>query len=88
MASASGAPLTAKQCRAARGLLGWSQGTLSKKTKIATSTIANFEGGKTSPYRSTLRDLERIFKKAGIIFIAEGEVSRAAGEGVRMKKGR
>ena len=32
--------------------------------------------------------LQRAFKKAGIIFIAEGEASRAAGEGVRMKKGR
>lgn len=75
-----------RQCKAARDLLGWTQEALAKKADVGTKTIADFERGQRQPYRRTMRDLRLAFEAAGIIFVAEGEVSPAAGEGVRLSK--
>lgn len=37
--------ITPEQCRAARGLLGWSQSTLAAKANVSKSTVAKFESG-------------------------------------------
>ena len=37
---------TPEQCRAARGLLGWSQSQLADRANVSRTTIANFEAGR------------------------------------------
>jgi transcriptional regulator with XRE-family HTH domain len=70
------------QCRGARGLLGWTQSDLSKASKTATKTIADFERGAREPYPRTLEDVQSALEKAGIEFIAEN----GGGAGVRLRK--
>ena len=70
------------QCRAARGLLGWSQLDLSKASKTATKTIADFERGARAPYPRTLEDVRGAIEQAGVEFIDENE----GGSGVRFRK--
>jgi transcriptional regulator with XRE-family HTH domain len=77
--------LTAAQCRAARALLGWNQGELAERSKVAKPTIANFELGNRAPYERTLRDIRAAMEAAGVIFLDAGEVSTAGAEGVRLK---
>ncbi|MCK1578574.1 helix-turn-helix transcriptional regulator [Bradyrhizobium sp. 168] len=75
-------PISAEQCRAARGLLGWSQVELSKASETATKTIADFERGAREPYERTLADIQTALEKAGVEFIPEN----GGGAGVRMRK--
>ena len=41
--------ITPAQCRAARGLLKWTQEELAVRSGVGAPAIINFEGGKTSP---------------------------------------
>ena len=70
------------QCRAARSLLGWSQLDLSKASKTATKTIADFERGAREPYPRTLEDVRGAIERAGVEFIDEN----GGGSGVRFRK--
>ncbi|MCU1340351.1 MAG: transcriptional regulator [Bryobacterales bacterium] len=70
------------QCRGARGLLGWSQADLSKASKTATKTIADFERGAREPNPRTLEDEREGLEKAGIEIIDEN----GGGAGVRLRK--
>jgi transcriptional regulator with XRE-family HTH domain len=76
--------LTAAQCRAARGLVGWSQQQLATASRVAKPTIANFEAGKSTPYDRTADDLIAALELAGVEFIPEN----GGGPGVRLRKGR
>ncbi|MFT5703950.1 MAG: transcriptional regulator with XRE-family HTH domain [Rickettsiales bacterium] len=67
-------PITPKQCKAARDMLGWTQENLSEKSEIGESTIADFERGFRTPFARTLRDIKNTFEKAGIEFINEDRV--------------
>jgi transcriptional regulator with XRE-family HTH domain len=60
--------LTPAQCRAARGLLNWSQGNLAKLSKVARATLAAFEAGMRTPYPRTLEDIKRALEAAGVEF--------------------
>jgi transcriptional regulator with XRE-family HTH domain len=75
-------PLSREQCRGARGLLGWTQSELSKASKTATKTIADFERGARDPYPRTLEDVRAALENAGIEFIDEN----GGGPGVRLRK--
>jgi transcriptional regulator with XRE-family HTH domain len=70
------------QCRAARGLIGWSQSDLSEASKTATKTVADFERGARIPYPRTLEDIRAALETAGVEFIAEN----GGGPGVRLRK--
>jgi transcriptional regulator with XRE-family HTH domain len=70
---------TPAQCRAARGLLGWSQVQLAEASKVATKTIADFERESRTPYDRTLADVQRAFEAAGVEFTNGGQ------PGVRMR---
>lgn len=74
--------ITPEQCRAARALLGISQGQLSEVAGVATPTIADFERGARTPYQRTLQDIREALEAAGVEFIAEN----GGGPGVRIKK--
>lgn len=56
-------------CRAARGILGWSQADLAVKSGVARSAIAGFEAGNSAPTPRTLRDIAAAFEAAGVLFI-------------------
>lgn len=74
--------LTAAQVRAARGLIGWSQGDLAAAAKVGRATIADFESGKREPYPRTLDELRAALEAAGVEFIEEN----GGGPGVRQRK--
>jgi transcriptional regulator with XRE-family HTH domain len=65
--------LTAAQCRAARGFLGWSQADLGQRAKAAAKTIIDFERGARSPHPRTLEALAKALEEEGIVFLGETE---------------
>jgi ribosome-binding protein aMBF1 (putative translation factor) len=69
------------QCRAARALVGWSQDDLAAASLVAKATIANFDLGKSAPYKRTLGDLRVALEAAGVGF-TDGDQP-----GVRLKEG-
>jgi transcriptional regulator with XRE-family HTH domain len=69
------------QCRAARGLIGWSQTELCEASNVGRATLANFEAGKSLPYERTLRDIQAALESAGVIFIDQN----GNGPGVRLR---
>jgi transcriptional regulator with XRE-family HTH domain len=74
--------ITAGQCRAARGLLGWNQADLAEFAGIAVITVHQFEAGASQPRRSTVDVVRRAFEAAGIEFIDEN----GGGPGVRLRR--
>ena len=76
--------VTPAQCRAARGLLDWSQQELANKARIGVVTVRQLEAGVHEPRRATLDVVRRCFETAGIEFIDEN----GGGPGARLKKGR
>src|SRR5262245_63685760 len=60
--------LTSSQCRAARGLLDWSQQRLADAAGVGVVTVRQFEAGKGEPRRATLAVIEQALKAAGVEF--------------------
>jgi len=77
-----GGMITSAQCRAARGLLDWSQQELSKRAGIGVVTLRQLEAGTHDPRRSTLDVVRRCLEAAGVEFIDENN----SGPGVRLRK--
>jgi transcriptional regulator with XRE-family HTH domain len=74
--------VTPAQCRAARGLLDWSQQDLASQAGIGIVTVRQIEAGVNEPRRATLVVVRQAFEKAGIEFIDEN----GGGPGVRLRK--
>ncbi len=74
--------ITPAQCRAARGLLAWTQDDLAKAAKVGLNTLRNFEAGKSVPMTNNLGAIQGALEAAGIQFISEN----GGGAGVRMKE--
>jgi predicted transcriptional regulator len=74
--------ITARQIRAARGLLGWSQQQLADKAIVSLNALARLERGQVDPRMSTLVAVHKAFTEAGVEFLA----ADMKGEGVRMAK--
>ncbi len=74
--------LTAAQCRAARGLLQWSQGELARNARVGIVTVHQLEAETSEPRRATLDVIRRAFELAGVEFIDEN----GGGPGVRLRK--
>jgi transcriptional regulator with XRE-family HTH domain len=74
--------ITAEQCRAARGLLDWSQAKLADKAGVGIVTVRQFESGLHEPRRATLDVIKRAFAAAGVEFIDQN----GGGPGLRLKK--
>lgn len=64
--------INAKQCRAARAWLSWSQQELADKSLVSKRAIANFESDHTVPHDRTIRDLQRTFEDEGLTFQFDG----------------
>jgi transcriptional regulator with XRE-family HTH domain len=74
--------VTPAQCRAARGLLDWSQQDLADKARVGVVTVRQLEGGVHQARRATLEVIRRCFEAAGVEFIEEN----GGGAGVRLRK--
>src|SRR5215831_17007890 len=76
------AMITSSQCRAARGLLDWTQQELADRARVGIVTVRQFEGGLNEPRRATLEVIKRALEAAGVEFIQEN----GGGPGVRLRK--
>lgn len=60
--------MTPAQCRAARGLLGWSQSELGERARVAQKTITKFESEASVPQPRTIEALVKVFEHEGVVF--------------------
>ena len=74
--------ITPAQCRAARGLLDWSQQDLAERAAVGIVTVRQLEADAHQPRRATLDVIKRAFETAGVEFIDEN----GGGPGVRLRK--
>jgi transcriptional regulator with XRE-family HTH domain len=61
--------LSPGHCRAARGLLNWSQEDLARRSEVTRRTIANFELSTKKANIRTIQKLLAAFEAAGIEFL-------------------
>ena len=76
--------ITPEQCRAARGLLDWSQQDLARAAQVGIVTVRQLEAGSIQPRRATLIVVRRTLEDAGVEFIDEN----GGGAGVRLRERR
>ncbi len=62
------------QIRAARGLLGWSQKELAKRSGVSDVSIINYEKGKRTPHQNTMNKIIQAFELGGVDFTEDGGV--------------
>jgi transcriptional regulator with XRE-family HTH domain len=74
--------ITSAQCRAARGLLDWTQQELAARAGIGIVTVRQVEAGLSRPRRATLEVIKRAMEAAGIEFID----GNGGGPGVRLRQ--
>ena len=74
--------LTPATCRAARGLMDWTQDALAQAAGVGITTIRTFEKGASRPVAQNLAAMQRALEAAGVEFIPEN----GGGVGVRMRK--
>jgi transcriptional regulator with XRE-family HTH domain len=72
-------PLTPAECRAARGLLGWTAARLSEATSISTTSLREFEAGNRRLHPRNLQAIEAALKTEGVDLVVGG------GGGVRLR---
>jgi len=76
--------MTPAQCRAARGLLDWTQAKLAEAAGLALATVVKFERSGRAVPAGTVQSIQLAFEAAGVEFIPEN----GSGEGVRLQKGK
>ena len=74
--------ISSAQCRAARGLLDWSQRKLAEEAGVGIVTLRQLETGVHQPRRATLEVVKRCLEQAGVEFIPEN----GGGAGVRLRE--
>ena len=74
--------ITGRQLRAARGLLGWAQTDLAKKSRVAIGTIRRMESfdGEVGARTTTFSKVKLALEKGGIEFLNDDR------PGVRLKR--
>lgn len=73
--------ITPAQCRAARGLIAWSQQDLANEAGVGVVTVHQFEAASSKPRQATVDVIIRAFERAGVEFIDEN----GGGAGVRLR---
>lgn len=68
-----GIPVDARQSRAARELLGWSQAQLAESASIRFGTVRSFESEERELTEAKISAMHRAFEGAGIVFEKVGE---------------
>lgn len=61
--------ITARQIRAARAVLNWSQSELADRSGIARRTLTSIENGQVKPFIGSFRSIRAAFEEAGIRFV-------------------
>jgi transcriptional regulator with XRE-family HTH domain len=74
--------ITKEQCRAARGLIGWTAKQLAEAAQVGVMTVSRFEAGQGETYPATRVVIAAALEKSGVEFIAEN----GGGAGVRLRK--
>lgn len=64
--------LDAKQVRAGRALLDWSQKELAERAGVSEPSVTNFEKEKSTPNQATIDKINGAFGLAGVAFIDRG----------------
>jgi transcriptional regulator with XRE-family HTH domain len=77
-------PISARQVRAARQLLGLTQREAAILANVGRRALAEFECGMRAPQRRTLRDIRAGLEAAGVAFIDDG--ADGGGAGVRLRQ--
>jgi transcriptional regulator with XRE-family HTH domain len=78
-------PLTPQQCRAARGLLDWTQEELAERAGVSRGTVRGFENGRHELHRGSAAVIRGALEAAGVVLLdADGK----AGAGVRLRTDR
>ncbi len=75
------ATITPATCRAARGLVDWTQRQLAEAARVGLSTVKGFEAGTSAPMGNNLRAIQEALEGAGVEFTPEN----GGGVGVRRK---
>lgn len=80
--------MSAAQSRAARALLGWSQGDLAAKVGLGEDVVSGFEAGTGDPASGQVEALRSALMREGIVFSNGGEpgvtlTRRGGDEGTR-----
>lgn len=70
------------QCRAARGLLGWTQRDLSEAAGVALMTVSLYESGQRAPMPNNLRAIVAALSEHVVFLPATAK----HGPGVRLRK--
>ena len=71
--------ITARQSRAARALLGWTQETLADRALVSLTALKRLESGHRAVFESTEDQVRRTLEAAGIMFLSSDQ-----GEGVML----
>lgn len=71
--------ITARQSRAARALLGWTQETLADRAVVSLTALKRLESGRRAVYESTEDQVRRTLEASGIVFLSSDQ-----GEGVML----
>lgn len=61
--------LTPALCRAARGMLDWTQADLAEHSQVSRSTIRDYEGARHELHRATAAQLLHALEQGGAIFV-------------------
>ena len=77
---------TIEQIRAARALIGWSQGELAEQSGLSQTGIARIENGTNQPNSNTIEKICSAFDRADVEFIGDTGVKKRTGE-IRVLKG-
>lgn len=75
--------MTPAQCRAARGLVDWTQSALAEQAGVTDVTIRNFEKGRTALQSASMQVVRSALQAAGVEFIDDER-----GEGVVKLRGK
>ena len=60
--------ISSAQCRAGRGLIGWSQQHLAKAAGVGLSTVRGLETGRHMPIDANMRAIKAALEAAGVAF--------------------
>ena len=74
--------LSPAQCRAARGLLDWSQEQLAQASGLSRSTVRDFESGRHEPHRGSMILILQTLAAQGV---EPFPAATGLGEGVRFR---